>query len=322
MSALLEGLTNIRKREIHLVAARLINVIRSLSRQPLSRSVTSYTETGTPITQDISGEVFDTLWNENAASQVCDLKRFSLREADYIIRTFEEAARAYAGGKTVPSFTDVNNIYNRADTVWKNKRTYAELGYTIDQTTLDNKTRDIDFYELLKELRDLDVIACWYTVYGRSGTETLLKAVSGVLDIVCELARIADGLTPIVSNSDEYEFAPTSEMGWNNASISGTQYNTKSWKLTGLSVVCSGRRSGLTQICVILAKQYRLLTMKVGTSNLEFSPARISADGVIYLSDVFYPSGGTNATVAITLEPLTGGSNVSVPKTSLSASFK
>lgn len=320
MSALLEGLTNIRKREIHLVAARLMNIIRALPRKPLSRTVTSYTDTEA-ITQDVTGEVFDTLWNENTASLVCTLKRYSLAQADYIIRKFEETARAYAGGKTIPDLSEVTTIYNRATAVWKNTPTYAELGYTIDQTTLDNKTRTFDFYEFLKELCDMDVIACWYAVYGRSGTATLLTAVSEVLDIVCELSRISDGLTPLTSASDTYEFSPTSEMGWHNATIQGTQYNSSSWRTTGLSIVCSGRKSGFTQVCVSLSKPYRLLTMKVGSANLEFSAARITADGVLYLSDEFYPTGSMNATVAITLES-TSGNVVYVPKTYLSASFK
>lgn len=167
----------------------------------------------------------------------------------------------------------------------------------------------------------MDVIACWYAVYGRSGTATLLTAVSEVLDIVCELSRISDGLTPLTSASDTYEFSPTSEMGWHNATIQGTQYNSSSWRTTGLSIVCSGRKSGLTQVCVSLSKPYRLLTMKVGSANLEFSAARITADGVLYLSDEFYPTGSMNATVAITLES-TSGNVVYVPKTYLSASFK
>ena len=323
MSAILQGLTNIRKREIHLIAARLMNIIRALPRNPSPRKITSEID-GTVVTQDVSGEAFDTLWNENSASQVCVFERkYSLLESKLILNTFYDVAKAYSGGTTVPSLTTVNSLYDNSTTTWRYKRSYAELGYTIDQTTLDNDTRDFDFYELLKMLCDLDLIACWYVVYGRSGTTKLLGAVNGVLDIVCELARISDGLTPLDFAFDKYEFVPTAEQKWKDATVTGTAYNTANYRIATVSIKCTGRKTGLTQVAVRIDKPYRLTSLTNVSNDIEFSQVRETSSYVWYISDEFYPTGTeATATVKLGLQSTSAPSATYIPKAGIIASFK
>lgn len=322
MSSLLVGLTNIKEREIHLIAARLMNIMRALTKQPIPREVVSVVE-GSTIRQDVTGEVFDTVWNENAATAVCDLPRFTLTESRTIIDTFDKYAKSIAGGTTRPSLTTVTDIFDHRETRNVNRVTYKDLGYVVDQTTIGDKNREYDFYEFLEELCNLDVVATWYAVYGRPDTVVLCHAVKFVLDIVCELARIADGLTPLDLNKTDYEFIPSVDNGWHVAAVAGTSYDASNIKFAGLKIVCTDRKSGMTQICVVLDKPYRLVTLKNGTTPIEFSVAKMDASKVFYLSDEFYPFDSIeDAKVDVAVDIATGDTRTFMPKTSISAFYK
>ena len=254
-----DNLRCIKAKNVPTIAARLARTIMSLPTNFNSRKIEL---NGTAI--DRSGQYFDTVWNETIGSTVASIQGLTLTDAKYVLDRLEDLSRSvikfglYYSGRisaTTPEFTsDLNlisvdgefyrRVYDINSGVGSTQGlTYNELGYYVDQATLNDPSaeRDYDLYEFLRDVSEKDIFTWVYVIQNfitctkvsnqtrfnalRVYSEKLLDLTTNVVRIILDIEHKFDDIRPVnpveVKNSRDTittetltTFDPESD-GWN-----------------------------------------------------------------------------------------------------------
>lgn len=239
-----DNLRCIKAKNVPTIAARLARTIMSLPTNFNSRKV-KIEDT----TVDRTGQYFDTIWDELVGANIAFIQGITLSDAKYVLDRLEDLSRSvvkfgvyYSGRVQTASseFTqdldridDGGEFYSRISEISSSVGstsglTYNELGYSIDQATLNDVSleRNYDLYEFLRDVSRKDIFTWVYTIQNfitcvevkntarynsiKTYAGILLGLVTDVVKIILDLEHKFDDIRPIkpagTNGDDYYEF--------------------------------------------------------------------------------------------------------------------
>lgn len=194
-SSLHDTLVALQAQHVNLTASRIIDQMLMLSRNPFSRKVITDID-GIQTEVDASGNVFDSLWNEFVGSNLCTSFPIPMVNASNMLQYLYD----YASGRTTEAYTDAIDILNTVR--GQHAKTFYQLGYRLDQPSLDDKHRVNDVYTFLKMLAVMDFPTCYSVVQHKSTEQwhtAFMECIRGIAMLVCEIAKLVDGLSPVLA---------------------------------------------------------------------------------------------------------------------------
>ena len=255
-----DNLRCIKAKNVPTIASRLARTIVSLPTNFRSRKIEL---NGTTI--DRSGQYFDTVWDETVGSTIASIQGLTLTDSKYVLDRLEDLSRSvikfglYYSGRvstTTSEFTSDLNLISAEGEFYRRVYdinsgvgstqglTYNELGYYVDQSTLNevSSERDYDFYEFLRDVSEKDIFTWVYVIQNfitctkvsnqtrfnvlREYSEKLLDLTTNVVRIILDIEHKFDDIRPVnpvdVKNSRDTittetltTFDPESD-GWNS----------------------------------------------------------------------------------------------------------
>ena len=225
------ALDNIKSRNIQAVAARMCRVLRDFPANYKSRQ-TTVDNGGSVVDVDLSGSLFDSVWEENVGSKIVrnmaltpSLAIDSVEALYKFNQILVEHGEQIMSGLTVASFsTEFIQIYNRVNGMVTSSKfstsektlTYAQNGFTLSIKRLgevDGVGDNIGIYELGKYLSKTDIITQLRVMHGyisskpwqdstkssvvtaRGYAAKIETAVLCVIDTILDIAHAIDGLS-------------------------------------------------------------------------------------------------------------------------------
>ena len=223
------ALDNIKSRNIQAVAARMCRVLREFP-QEFTERTTTVVNGGTPVELDLSGTLYDSVWEENIGSKL--VKNMALTPSlaiDSIEALYKfnqiliEHGNEILSGTSVESLSsEFTSVYNRvyrmlisADYSASPKLTYSQKGFTLNPKKfqdIEEFPDTIGVYELGKYISRTDIITQFRIMHGyvsskvwqeseessvstaRSYADKIETAVLCVIDTILDIAHAVDGI--------------------------------------------------------------------------------------------------------------------------------
>ena len=228
------ALDNIKSRNIQAVAARMCRVLRDFPSNYKPRS-TTVVDGGSSVDIDLTGSLFDSVWEENVGSKIVrnmaltpSLAIDSIEALYKFNQILVEHGEQIMSGSTVASFsTEFVQIYNRVNSMVTSSKftttektlTYAQNGFTLSAKRLgevDGVGDNIGVYELGKYISKTDIITQFRVMHGyvsskpwqdstkssvvtaREYARKIETAVLCVIDTILDIAHAIDGFAACV----------------------------------------------------------------------------------------------------------------------------
>lgn len=333
------ALDNIKSRNIQAVAARMCRVLREFPSTFTERTTTVVNE-GTLVELDLSGTLYDSVWEENIGSKL--VKNMALTPSlaiDSIEALYKfnqiliEHGNEILSGASVGSFSsEFTTVYNRvyrmlisADYSASPKLTYSQKGFTLNP----KKFKDIEefpdtigVYELGKYISRTDVITQFRIMHGyisskvwqestkasvstaRSYADRIETAVLCVIDTILDIAHAVDGIATCVDKTYGEKEVPIEEF---DPALDGRYIYEIGIQPTSWIGAFSIGSAGTYQISIVSEYPYILWHLLVGGVE-NYPVVTSSVEGTsgraVYLTEDIVINGKTNVTYQI--RPLEG----------------
>ena len=333
------ALDNIKSRNIQAVAARMCRVLREFPSEFTERSMTVVND-GEPVELDLSGTLYDSVWEENIGSMLVKNMALtpslaidaieSLYKFNHIL--VEHGSEILSGTEDELFSTEFTTIYNRVyrmlispDYSAAPTLTYSQKGFTLNP----KKFQDIEefpdtlgVYELGKYISRTDIITQLRIMHGyvsskvwqestklsvsvaRSYAVWIEKAVLCVIDTILDIAHAVDGIATCSNKMYGEKEVPIDEF---DPAMDGRYFFEIGIQPTSWVGAFSINSAGTYQISIVCEYPYTLHNLIIGGVE-NYPPVTSSVEGTggraIYLTEDITINGKTNVTYRI--RPLQG----------------
>lgn len=333
------ALDNIKSRNIQAVAARMCRVLREFPQEFTERTTTVVNE-GTPVELDLSGTLYDSVWEENIGSKL--VKNMALTPSlaiDSIEALYKfnqiliEHGDEILSGASVESFSsEFTSVYNRvyrmlisADYSDSPKLTYSQKGFTLNPKKfqdIEEFPDTIGVYELGKYISRTDIITQFRIMHGyvsskvwqeseessvstaRSYAGKIETAVLCVIDTILDIAHAVDGIATCVDKNYGDKEVPIEEF---DPALDGRCIYEIGIQPTSWVGAFSIGSPGTYQISIVSKYPYILGHLLIGgVENYPVVTSSIEGTSgrAVYLTEDIVTIGKTNVTYQI--KPLEG----------------
>ena len=230
------ALDNIKSRNIQAVAARMCRVLREFP-SAFTERTTTVVNGDTPVELDLSGTLYDSVWEENIGSKLVQnmaltpsLAIDSIEALYKFNQILIEHGDEILSGASVGSFSsEFTTVYNRvyrmlisADYSASPTLTYSQKGFTLNPKKFQDVEEfpdTIGVYELGKYISKTDIITQLRIMHGyisskvwqestkssvstaRSYADRIEAAVLCVIDTILDIAHAVDGIATCVEKN-------------------------------------------------------------------------------------------------------------------------